>query len=424
MIKYVFFILTSINEKLLKVTYETVLHQKNHNIDYNIIIVVNSINPNYYHDVCQEFKNIDVEIIETKSNGKPGAGHNSLIRLFHTKKQYDYMMMIDGDDFIYPYTLQRIQECFKKQQNIDMLVLKSTDKLKYINQNDTDLFNIYLNHNFMIESKIYVDYKLYPWNNQHMNLSNMYTNSLCTPLRLFLLSRNIFNFITEPLFHEECTLYDDYLLFLYFIQLSQNKNINTFIIPGKYIYIYNSINNNSQTHNTTNNDLIHYNKLKDKFKTSCDFLGPNWDLTLLPTLYINHQHNIKYNYKIDTQQKNINMNINIQTLYDDPNYLYIKKFTNELITKIIDSYYKIINQKFQQSDFKSCLHYCDFYNQYNIIHPYISYIYIYSYHQLNLTSFQNNHISILKKNITIAKPFLQLYNIQSLKYYCDFIISQ
>ena len=50
--KYGFFILTSSNQKLLKVCYNTVLNQKNHNIDYDIIIVVNSLNSDYYNDVC------------------------------------------------------------------------------------------------------------------------------------------------------------------------------------------------------------------------------------------------------------------------------------------------------------------------------------------------------------------------------------
>ena len=220
--KYVFFILTNNNQKLLKVCYNTVI-TKNHNIDYDVIIVVNSLNSDYYNDVCYRFKNDNVEIVKTESNGRPGKGHNSLIDYLEVEK-YDYMLMIDGDDFLYPYALSQLEKCFNQHNKLDMLVLKSTDKLKNSSNENTDLFNIYLNNNFYIESKIYIDYKLYPWNHEHMNLSNMYKNSLCTPIRLFLLSRNILNYIEKPLFHEECDLYDDYLLFLYFIRLSQNKN--------------------------------------------------------------------------------------------------------------------------------------------------------------------------------------------------------
>ena len=162
-----------------------------------------------------------------------------------------------------------------------MLVLKSTDKLKNSSNENTDLFNIYLNNNFYIESKIYIDYKLYPWNHEHMNLSNMYKNSLCTPIRLFLLSRKILKYNTK-LFCEQSTLYYVYLLFLNFIKLSQNKDLNTYIIPEKFIYIYNNINDYSQTNSTDNNDIIYYNPLKSHFKQYCNILGDSWILLNYP----------------------------------------------------------------------------------------------------------------------------------------------
>ena len=192
--KIVIFILTSNNEKLLKISYNSVINQKNHNIDLDIIIVVNSLNKNYINNVLEEFDNVeDVEIIETESNGKPGMGHNSCIELFKNHKKYKYMLLLDGDDFLYPCALNQLEKCFKKEKNIQMLMLKSTDKLKYIEESEEDILDINLNNNFIISSKIYVEYKLYPWNKEHMNLSNFYNNNLCTPLRLFLLNREILN---------------------------------------------------------------------------------------------------------------------------------------------------------------------------------------------------------------------------------------
>ena len=422
--KFVFFILTSSNQKLLKVCYNTVLNQKNHNIDYDIIIVVNSLNKNYYNDVKNEFLNHNVEIVQTESNGKPGMGHNSLINIFKNRKIYDYMFMIDGDDFVYPYALHQINKCFNKQQNIDMLVLKSTDKLKYHNSDNIDLFNIYLNHNFYIESKIYVDYKLYPWNSEHMNLSNMYKNSLCTPIRLFLLSRKVLDFIDESLFHEECDLYDDYLLFLNFIKLSQNNQLNTYIIPGKYIYIYNNINNNSQTNISDNNDLVYYNQLKEKFLPYCKSLGSDWDLTTLPTMYISDFKDFKYSYKINLEQKNISMDLNIKQINSDPNTLYIKQFGNQLITDIIESYYHIIESSFENNDFDKSFKYSSFYIDYNIVNPYISFIYVFSYYKLNPESLNTQYLDILKKNIIIAKSIINMFNIEHFNNYCNFILNQ
>jgi len=418
--KFVFFILTSSNHKLLKVCYNTVINQKNHNIDYDIIIVVNSLNSNYINDVSNEFQNIDVEIIQTQSNGKPGMGHNSLINIFNNRPIYDYMLMIDGDDFLYPYALNQLQKCFDKQKHIDMLVLKSTDKLKFLDSNNHDFFNIYINNNFYIESKIYVDYKLYPWNYEHMNLSNMYQNSLCTPIRLFLLSRKILKY-TKSLFCEKSQLYDDYLLFLNFIKFSQYNDLNAYIIPGKYIYIYNCTNNLSQTNTTDNQDLIYYNDLKSEFAQYCNFLGNNWDLTKLPTLYISHFYNIDYKYTINESLKNISMNINLQDLYNDPNYIYIKNTGNQLITEITNSYYKIIETSFLNNDFNNSIKYTKFYIDYNIINPYISFIYIYSLFNLYPTSINSEYISSMKKHIKIAKSIIDLYNIQKFNEYCKHI---
>lgn len=423
--KYVFFILTSSNQKLLKVCYNTVLNQKNHNIDYDIIIVVNSINVDYYNDVCVEFKSIDVEIIKTESNGKPGRGHNSLINLFKIRKNYDYMMMIDGDDFLYPYGLHQIEKCFSKHDDLDMLVLKSTDKLKYCDGTNSDLFNIYIHNNFMIESKIYVDYKLYPWNSEHMHLSNMYKNSLCTPVRLFLISRKVLNYIEKSLFHEDCDLYDDYLLFLNFIRLSQNQNLKTFIIPGKYIYLYNSINNNSQTNQINNsNDMIYYNMLKSEFMNDCKILGDEWDLTRLPTLYISNYVETDYKYTINEADKNINMSINMKDLQADENFKYIEHFGNKLVKYIIDSYYEITLLKFENQDYKGSLKYSSFYIDYNIINPFISFIYIFSYFNLNQNSINSDYIEKIKKNIKIADSIIKLYNIESFNQYCKSVLNQ
>ena len=84
--KFLVSLLTSSNSKLLKLVYQTIIKQINHSFNYTIILVINSLDKNYYQEVYNEFKNIDIEIIETESNGKPGKGHNSLFEIFRKKK--------------------------------------------------------------------------------------------------------------------------------------------------------------------------------------------------------------------------------------------------------------------------------------------------------------------------------------------------
>tara|TARA_B110000902_G_C14257749_1_gene568595 strand:- start:884 stop:2167 length:1284 start_codon:yes stop_codon:yes gene_type:complete len=420
--KFLLCILTSYNEKLLKISYNSALNQVNHNLNYTIIIIVNSLDTSYYNNVCDEFKNIDVEIIQTVSNGKPGMGHNSVINLFKNRLQYDYMLLLDGDDFLYPSALEQLTKCFKKENKIDMLVLKSTDKLKFIEDDNYDFFDINLNNNFIISSKIYIDYKLYPWNNEHMGLSNFFENSLCTPIRLFLLNRTFFNYYTNELFHNECKLYDDYLTFLYFVRASANPNLNCYIIPGKYIYLYNSININSVTHNTNDeNDIIYYDKLKNEFSDILQIFNYKWDLTQLPTLYISHKYDVDYKYEICEEFYNISMNINYNTICNDPNYIYLKKNGINLINQVIESYYNISELNFMNNNYVKSLQYALFFNKHNITNIYISFIILYSIHILHSKTIDILNINLFKKHINTAMVFVNFYNLKSLTNYIDFI---
>ena len=420
--KFLLCILTSSNEKLLKVSYNSALNQINHNLNYTILIVVNSLNPEYYTDVCKEFENIDVEIIQTPSNGKPGMGHNSVINAFKNRIQYQYMLLLDGDDFLYPSALEQLSKCFIKEPDLDMLVLKSTDKLKYLNEEESDFFDINLNNNFIVTSKIYVDYKLYPWNSEHMGLSNFYKDSLCTPVRLFLLNRTFFNYYNEKLFHNECKLYDDYLTFLYFIRASGNPHLKCFIIPGKYIYLYNSININSVTHNVENdNDMLYYNSLKNEFSDILTILNNKWDLTQLPTLYISHKYDINYKYNIHEDSYTISMDSNFNTMYNDPNFVFIKKNGLNITNQIIQSYYDICESKFSVSNYEKSLFYASFFTQHNIKNTFISFIIIYSIHILQSQTISNIQVDLFKKHLNLGSIFVNFYNIQSLNAYIDFI---
>ena len=420
--KFLLCILTSSNEKLLKVVYNTAVNQNNHNLDYTILIIVNSLNQDYYNDVCKEFELYDVEIIQSQSNGKPGMGHNSVINVFKNRIQYQYMLLLDGDDFLYPSALEQISKCFAKEPDLDMLVLKSTDKLKYLNEEENDFFDINLNNNFIVTSKIYVDYKLYPWNSEHMNLSNFFQNSLCTPIRLFLLNRTIFKYYNHDLFHNECKLYDDYLTFLYFIRASANPYLKCYIIPGKYIYLYNSININSVTHNTDNdNDMIYYNNLKNEFSDILTILNNKWDITQLPTLYISHKYDINYKYNIHHDTFTISMDLNFNTIYNDPNFNFIKKNGIDISNKLVQSYYDICESKFILSNYEKSLFYANFFNQHNIKNSFISFILLYSIHILYSESISNINVDLFKKHIKPANVFINFYNIQSLNSYINFI---
>ena len=77
-------ILTSYNIDLLERCVNSILNQYIVPLKYDIKIVVNTLNEEYVPIVMNKYKNTDIEIIKTESNGYPGKGHNSVFNLFRT----------------------------------------------------------------------------------------------------------------------------------------------------------------------------------------------------------------------------------------------------------------------------------------------------------------------------------------------------
>jgi len=87
-------------------------------IEWEVVIVVNSIHEGYYEQVLeldQPFR-----VVNTESNGKPGRGKNACLDVF-LESDADFVSQIDGDDFLYPSYLQSLYNHIKHYPNIDVL---------------------------------------------------------------------------------------------------------------------------------------------------------------------------------------------------------------------------------------------------------------------------------------------------------------
>lgn len=120
-------LLTSSNINALKCSYNSVINQTNIKYSYDICIVVNTLNETYIDIVKEAFPTN--YIIQTESNGKPGKGHNSLFSIFNHSKKYDYLLPLDGDDFLYPGALSRLE--IYMSYTPDILFLPGGDILSY-----------------------------------------------------------------------------------------------------------------------------------------------------------------------------------------------------------------------------------------------------------------------------------------------------
>ena len=283
--KFLITLLTSSDSKLLKLSYNTIKKQINHNFNYTIVIVVNTLNTQYLQEVSNEFKNIDVEIIETESNGKPGKGHNSLFEIFR-KKQYDYLIPIDGDDFLYPYALYQLSKIIHLK-NPDILVLQGNDILSWYNDS-TNSTDIYLNNCFyLIKQDEYPDNK-WKFNKNSVNINPFIKNNkFITPIRLILCNRKILNLNITHFYCEKCNVLDDYLFYLHFINIYIKNLLNIFIINSNHIYLYNDLSILS-VHNTLdlNNDYEYIQSYQSNFSDIINYFSNNWNVLELPFYYI------------------------------------------------------------------------------------------------------------------------------------------
>lgn len=301
--KYLVTILTSSNLDLLKISYESVLNQKNYN-NYDIFIVINTLDELYYKNVIDYFSNINdnklKKIIRTKSNGRPGMGHNSLLNIFVNQNNYEYLIILDGDDFLYPCCLNKINELLKINK-FDIINLAGNTKLKRkININkEKNGYNININYSYDEIKNIY-------------NLDSQFNKIIATPYRLLCLNKKILKYYNK-LFDEDMLCYDDYLCFLITNQL--NSVLNTVNINDPYLYFYNSFNVNSVSFTKNlKNDVKKCNELKKQFCVTTNFCD---NIKIVP-----YNNLIKYEDNLNDIEK-FYKKIIIDTLFLESNKINI-----------------------------------------------------------------------------------------------------
>lgn len=291
-------LLTSSGIKYLKESVNSILQQKHTNFQYNLVIIVNTLNDSYYDLVKKTFPNI--EIVRTKSNGKPGKGHNSVVQYFCDNPEYDYLIPIDGDDFLYPIALHQIERYICNYNN-DVIFLMYTDQitntLNNVNIPHINLLNkCYLlwNFNHITDKQWYIDKGPNPFKNKIFDMN--------TPGRLILLSRKMTQF--NLYYQEDCKLYDDYYLFMQIFELSYTHNINIIKTGDNNIYLYNKIINTSASYNFKIDDKENEEKAFRTLVNNTNFsFIKDWNLAKIPHKQIPESRNFNFNDKYDYLKK-------------------------------------------------------------------------------------------------------------------------
>lgn len=90
-----FYVLTTRKFKCLKRHFRSLPKQ-------HTVVVINTLDKEYEQKAFQWCYDNKITAVITESNGKPGKGKNAVLDHF-LESDYDYMVQIDGDDFLQPH---------------------------------------------------------------------------------------------------------------------------------------------------------------------------------------------------------------------------------------------------------------------------------------------------------------------------------
>lgn len=258
MVKYLVGILCSSNVRLLKETFFSVLNQDEYD-DYEIMIIVNTLNEEFYQDVMYEFGKNNYtklrKIIRTESNGSPGKGHNSVLRIFYKDYRYQNLIMLDGDDFLFPNAIQRINNvCIAENSDVICLygntrIIMDTAKYNKLNNN---MYNLQFNYKVDECKNIY-------------RLDKQYNTTLRTPGRLICINRNLLSKYSQ-LYDERMYIYDDFMTTVLLYKEDKNPEFTITHLSDSYIYLYNAVNEESVSYKYTSLIENDYYKNDNKYK--------------------------------------------------------------------------------------------------------------------------------------------------------------
>ena len=273
MVDFLVTILCSNKIEMLHRCIESVENQKGIDFQYDIFIIVNTLNNDFYLEVLRFFGN-KYKVIRTESNGMPGMGHNSCIDTFKKFYKYEQLFILDGDDQLYPYAFKQIEKCIQKE-NSDVINLTLYDKFQ-INKfsNNIESNNININLQIKFENSGMNIFK----NNYYSSYVNKFNDPLNvgldrsgTPTRMIYITRNSLEtlYTYYPIFDNRMKVYDDIKPFYISLNEYNKNNINITFLNDEHIYLYSSfpisVSHNSQELTIQNKDseilLLYKNEL-------------------------------------------------------------------------------------------------------------------------------------------------------------------
>jgi len=321
MVKYLVGILCSSNIPLLRESLNSVINQQNFD-DYHIFIIVNTLDEVFYQDVIREFgynKHDKLKkIIRTESNGFPGKGHNSVLDIFYKNYKYDYLIKLDGDDFLFPTAIERINNV-QVTENSDVISLLGNCSVINTGFNYSKEYKRDPDTNIRVmDYKIQMGFEIKEVGNIMQIDESINTLDGGTPMRLLCLNRKILDKY-KKLYNEDMFKCVDIEYCVIFYRELYEPNCKITHLTDPYVYLYNGINENSVTTKHDDVEFAYYNDERIRNGLLQKYQLSDYRISeIKPVVY---QHII---------QDNIDMNM-IQNYYDKMLFT-LMRINNQYIT--------------------------------------------------------------------------------------------
>jgi hypothetical protein len=96
-------------------------------------VIINSRNQEFVDEMSAWCARLDIPFDITKSNGTPSRGKNEAVRYFR-RSSHDGMVMLDGDDLMYPVAAKQIERHVAHHTGTDLLIVKPSDQVQSYEQ--------------------------------------------------------------------------------------------------------------------------------------------------------------------------------------------------------------------------------------------------------------------------------------------------
>lgn len=235
------------------------------NLDVHGMVVCNSTDPSYAAQAQQVAQQFNWMFRETTSNGMPGKGKNSVLDIFSKMDGYDYLFLVDGDDFLYPTAFQQIEQLLRIGADVvGFLTNDIIDNVLYKDQKREPLTSDLYLYSWFDDQ---VRWPAKPELTSKLDLSQP-LGQQTTPDRIVLLSKKAAVLLRCS---EKLPVYEDYVLSLR-AKAAMLRGELSYVQSGTtYAYVYDKTNDNSvckqfdreYSGNWSSHDLVFREELGD-----------------------------------------------------------------------------------------------------------------------------------------------------------------